>query len=43
VLLNNSTMAMPAAIYSIIMFFTAALFGWWVNRAHGRELAAEAA
>ncbi|WP_439888222.1 bile acid:sodium symporter family protein [Pseudomonas sp. MBLB4123] len=43
VLLNNSTMAIPAAIYSIIMFFTAALFGWWVNRAHGRQLAAEAA
>jgi BASS family bile acid:Na+ symporter len=31
-LLNNPTMAMPAAIYSIIMFFTAAIFGWWVNR-----------
>lgn len=41
-LLNNPTMAIPAAIYSIIMFFTAAGFGWWVNRAHGRELAAEA-
>lgn len=41
-LLNNSTMAIPAAIYSLIMFFTAALFGWWVNRVHGRELAAEA-
>jgi BASS family bile acid:Na+ symporter len=31
-LLNNTTMAMPAAIYSILMFFTAAAFGWWVNR-----------
>ncbi|AYC33281.1 bile acid:sodium symporter family protein [Pseudomonas cavernae] len=41
-LLNNPTMAIPAAIYSLIMFFTAAGFGWWVNRAHGRELAAEA-
>ncbi|NQD91400.1 bile acid:sodium symporter family protein [Pseudomonas sp. CrR25] len=41
-LLNNSTMAIPAAIYSIIMFFTAALFGWWVNRAHGEQLAVEA-
>ncbi|MGE8496784.1 MAG: bile acid:sodium symporter family protein [Pseudomonas sp.] len=41
-LLNNSTMAIPAAIYSIIMFFTAALFGWWVNFAHGKQLAAEA-
>src|SRR6218665_1446423 len=37
-LLNNSTMAIPAAIYSIIMFFTAAAFGWWVNYAHGHEL-----
>ena len=41
-LLNNSTMAIPAAIYSFIMFFTAAAFGWWVNFAHGKELAAEA-
>lgn len=41
-LLNNSTMAIPAAIYSIIMFFTAALFGWWVNFAHGKQLAVEA-
>jgi BASS family bile acid:Na+ symporter len=31
-LLNNSTMAMPAAIYSLIMFFTAAAFGWIVSR-----------
>jgi bile acid:Na+ symporter, BASS family len=39
-LLNNSTMAIPAAIYSIIMFFTAAAFGWWINFAHGEELKA---
>lgn len=39
-LLNNATMAIPAAIYSIIMFFTAAGFGWWVNRVHGQELKA---
>ncbi|MOA31184.1 hypothetical protein D3C78_1523290 [compost metagenome] len=31
-LLNNATMAVPAAIYSLIMFFTAAGFGWWVSR-----------
>lgn len=37
-LLNNTEMAIPAAIYSIIMFFTAAAFGWWVNRVHGAEL-----
>ena len=40
-LLNNSTMAIPAALYSVLMFFTAAAFGWWVNYAHGRELTAE--
>ncbi|MGG2396837.1 bile acid:sodium symporter family protein [Pseudomonas sp. SH1-B] len=38
-LLNNPTMAIPAAIYSLIMFVTAALFGLWVNRVHGTELA----
>lgn len=37
-LLNNPTMAIPAAIYSLIMFVTAALFGLWVNRVHGSEL-----
>lgn len=41
VLLNNSTMAIPAALYSIIMFFTAAAFGWWVNAAYGKQLRAE--
>jgi len=30
--LNNSTMAIPPAIYSLIMFFTAAAFGWFVSR-----------
>lgn len=40
-LLNNTMMAIPAAIYSIIMFFTAAAFGWWVNRVHGKELQAD--
>lgn len=39
-LLNNATMSIPAAIYSIIMFFTAAAFGWWVSVAHGKELQA---
>jgi len=29
--LGNSTMALPAAIYSLIMFFTAAGFGWLVR------------
>ena len=31
-ILNNPTMSIPPAIYSIIMFFTAALFGWLVSR-----------
>ncbi len=31
-LLNNSTMAIPPAIYSLIMFFTAAAFGFVVSR-----------
>lgn len=31
-LLNNTTMAIPAAIYSLIMFFTAAAFGFLANR-----------
>jgi BASS family bile acid:Na+ symporter len=31
-MLNNPMMAIPPAVYSVIMFFTAAIFGWWVNR-----------
>jgi BASS family bile acid:Na+ symporter len=31
-LLNSSTMAIPPAIYSLIMFFTAGAFGYLVNR-----------
>jgi len=31
-LLANSTMAIPPAIYSLIMFFTAGAFGWLVSR-----------
>jgi BASS family bile acid:Na+ symporter len=41
-LLNNSTMAIPPAIYSLIMFFTAGAFGWLVSR-RGAEPAASAA
>lgn len=37
-LLNNSTMAIPPAIYSLIMFFTAAAFGYVVQK---RRVAAE--
>lgn len=31
--LGNSTMSVPPAIYSLLMFFTAAAFGFWVSRA----------
>jgi bile acid:Na+ symporter, BASS family len=31
-LLNNVQMAIPAAVYGIVMFFTAAIFGWLVTR-----------
>ncbi|MBN50842.1 MAG: bile acid:sodium symporter [Spongiibacteraceae bacterium] len=31
-LLNNPTMAIPAAIYGLIANLTAAGFGWWVSR-----------
>jgi BASS family bile acid:Na+ symporter len=30
--LGSSAMSVPAAIYSIIMFVTAAVFGWWASR-----------
>lgn len=40
-MLNNSAMAIPAAIYSMWMFMTAALFGWWVSRKTAAETVAE--
>ncbi len=42
-LLNNTAMAVPAAVYGIIMFFTAAAFGYIVNRKHAPEAAAPVA
>ena len=30
--LGNGLMSVPAAVYSLIMFVTAAVFVWWVNR-----------
>jgi BASS family bile acid:Na+ symporter len=30
--LNNPAMSFPPAVYSLIMFFTAAAFGWWVSK-----------
>jgi BASS family bile acid:Na+ symporter len=35
-LLNNAQMAIPAAVYGIVMFFTAAAFGWLVTRGQVR-------
>jgi BASS family bile acid:Na+ symporter len=35
-LLNSAQMAIPGAVYGIVMFFTAAVFGWLVTRASGR-------
>lgn len=40
-LLENGAMSIPPAVYSLIMFFTAAAFGWIVNRKHAE--AAESA
>ncbi len=31
-LIGNEVMMIPAVTYSLIMFFTGAFFGWWVNR-----------
>lgn len=33
--LGNARMSIPPAIYSLIMFFTAGAFGYWVNRGPG--------
>ena len=30
--LQNSAMSIPAAVYSLLMFFTAAVFAFWANR-----------
>ncbi|MCF6301244.1 MAG: hypothetical protein L3J52_09040 [Proteobacteria bacterium] len=30
-LLGNTNMMIPAVVYSLLMFFTGAAFGWWVN------------
>jgi BASS family bile acid:Na+ symporter len=41
-LLNNAQMAIPAAIYSLIMFFTAAAFGWFMAKRLSAHEAASA-
>ncbi len=40
-LLNNTTMAIPAAIYSLIMYFTAGVFGSIVARSNEQEVLPE--
>jgi len=30
--LGNAAMSVPAAVYSLLMFFTAAGFAWWASR-----------
>ncbi len=35
--LDNPAMSFPPAVYSLIMFFTAAAFGWWVSRKNNPE------
>jgi BASS family bile acid:Na+ symporter len=40
-LLDNPTMAIPPAVYSLIMFVTAAVFGWLVSRGASEAAAAE--
>jgi BASS family bile acid:Na+ symporter len=42
-LLNNTEMAIPAAVYGILMFFTAAAFGYLVSRRRRPEQQATAA
>ncbi|MGO1541131.1 MAG: bile acid:sodium symporter family protein [Luteimonas sp.] len=32
--LGSATMSVPAAVYSLLMFFTAAGFAWWASRRH---------
>lgn len=36
--LGNATMSAPAAVYSLLMFFTAAAFAAWLNRPGTREV-----
>lgn len=41
--LGNAAMSVPAAVYSLLMFLTAAAFAWWVNRpAHAAGAARDA-
>lgn len=39
-LIGNNTMMIPSVTYSLIMFFTGAIFGWLINKKNNREQAA---
>ena len=39
--MQDATMSIPAAVYSLLMFFTAAAFGWWVSKRPARESAGQ--
>lgn len=41
-LLGSSVMTVPAVTYSLLMFATGGLFGWWVNRGRAAGASAEA-
>ena len=36
-LIGNTTMMIPAVTYSILMFFTGALFGWLINKKNSKQ------
>lgn len=36
-LIGNNTMMIPAVTYSILMFFTGAIFGWLINKKNNRK------
>lgn len=37
-LIGNETMMIPAVIYSLLMFFTGAGFGWWINKKQSNKV-----
>lgn len=42
-ILKNPLMSVAPAMYSLVMYVTAAGFGWWVNQRHRAELTSAAA
>jgi len=37
-LIGNATMMIPAVTYSIIMFLSGAVFGWWLNNKSSKQI-----